>query len=97
MLQKLHDPTTTHDDRVEHVQRAVGTENTRTLFSATSRHSLQVEKMRVERGVPEPSGAQLWSVEGTKHVLEEEGALRDALFARIYEQLGNEECRRRSS
>lgn len=94
MLQKLHDPTTTHDDRVAHVQQAVGMDSTRTLFSATSRHSLQVEKMRAERGVPEPSGAQLWSVEGTKDVLEEEGALRDALFEKIYEQLASDECRR---
>lgn len=99
LLDTLHDPATPHDERWAHMERAVSAPSDacggsmRTLYTATSRHSLEIERMRAQQGTTQPSGAQLWSVQGTDAVVAQEGALRDALFARIYEQLASKDCR----
>lgn len=97
LLDTLHDPATAHDERWSRMERAVSSPGDactmRTLYSATSRHSLEVERMRAQQGAVQPSGAQLWSVQGTDAVVAQEGALRDALFMRIYEQLASRDCR----
>lgn len=92
LLDTLHDPATAHDERWQRMEDACGG-SMHALYTATSRHSLEVERMRIEQGAAQPSGAQLWSVQGTDVVVAQESALRDALTARIYEQLASRECR----
>lgn len=97
LLDTLHDPAKPHDERWEHMERAVLSDasggSMRTLYSATSRHSFEVGRVYAQPtasgSAQTRAGAQLC----TNAVVAQEEALRDALFARIYEQLASQECR----